>query len=840
MDALATAVAVLVAALAAYSLGHYLCALVFAVSAGRRRRALGDPPPDAVTVLIPALDEGPAAVHAIRSVLAQDHEGPVEAWLLVNGPSDSSMPYLRGAFEATVADDAELVELTRDPDRRAVVRFCGVDPKSAKIRAALEAVETPYVAILDCDHVAHRRWIGSALAHLAASRETRHPSRIIQGRRYPQSARRLFRLWDSLHQHVGCELLNAAFTRLGLTVFFTGTTAVMETALLRAHPPRDVITEDADLSYDLVLDGEVILSDPTWGSREALSPDLYSFLARRRRWANGHTQAFLRHLPRLLGARLPLLAKLQFLFHGAHYLVAIPVFVLHALIGLLVADGLPAHATGASLLCALGLAWAVTRGQGTRGVVHRALEIAVVWAWLAPAAILATNLVTAALLGDPARAALPLPAELAWLPGVALAAFLAPLALVLVGLLGFGQAGLGTVVALVLTYPVAFYLDMAGALLGALDRVAGRRRWRRVARADGDPDHPLDAPPVHDLAHSCAVGGDVDFAPEPTPRRRGARAAFALALAAVFGAGVIGPPTQALRIEDTDCRALTADGHPWITPADELDGWCTPAGHRPRLTMRSGTYRTTRRDPLTSVDPSFWTRGDATFPCNESHFHPDNVAPGPGGARLIVRREDHGGRRFTAGALETHDRPEAMVRYGRFEVEMRPADVSGVVSAFFLYRFDPWQEIDLEFVGNDTTRVLLNVYYNPGDDGDLYNYGHYGTPVSIDLGFDAADAVHRYAIEWDADEIRWFVDGHLIHARRGGEPTPIPHLPMRFYANAWITCSEALAGPLDEDRLPTEALVRSVSIARWDPLPATGLRALIGWSDPPRDAWMQP
>lgn len=154
----------------------------------------------------------------------------------------------------------------------------------------------------------------------------------------------------------------------------------------------------------------------------------------------------------------------------------------------------------------------------------------------------------------------------------------------------------------------------------------------------------------------------------------------------------------------------------------------------------------------------------------------------------------------------------------------------------------------MEFLGRDTTKILLNVYYNPGEEGDLYNYGFRGTPVVIDLGFDAADALHEYAIEWDSDEIRWFVDDRLIHRRVSGRPTPIPHLPMRFHANMWPTCSEELAGPLDVNALPVGAEFDSFTFSSWTPSPSRGVTSMISslfsdaepadWRD---DAeWVQP
>ena len=463
-------------ALVAYAAGHYLCALLF-ITAGKGREP-GEAPAEGVTVLIPARDEGRGAVQAIRSVLDQDHEGPVEVRLLVADEGDTALPFVREAFE--LGD--EWVGEPR-PNRRVRVQLLGVHGKAAKVRAAAETLDTPWVAILDADHVAHPEWLRSALGHIAQARSEGTPTRMIQSRRYPLAARGLYRFWDSLQQHVGCELLNVAFRRLGLSVFFTGTTAVMDTELLREHPLRDVLTEDIDFSYATFFAGELIIADPRYGSAEEVSPDLYSFLARRRRWSNGHTEAFFRHLPKLWRARLPILAKLQFLFHGVHYLIIVPVFVLHLMVGALFLETLPMRSVAASLVSAFFLANLLTRSQRTVGWLHRGLEVAVIFAWLAPAALIASNAVLAILTGEPGRAALPLDPSYRFVQPLALAAFAAPLVLLVVGLFRFRQLGPGTLFGLVATYPLAFYLDGAGALLGTLDAFIDRRRWRKVARA---------------------------------------------------------------------------------------------------------------------------------------------------------------------------------------------------------------------------------------------------------------------------------------------------------------------------------------------------------------------
>ena len=166
-------------------------------------------------------------------------------------------------------------------------------------------------------------------------------------------------------------------------------------------------------------------------------------------------------------------------------------------------------------------------------------------------------------------------------------------------------------------------------------------------------------------------------------------------------------------------------------------------------------------------------------------------------------------RKYTSASLTTREE----FLYGKFEVILKPNKSPGIVSAFFLHRNDPWQEIDFEFLGNDTSSFLTNVYYNPGTEGTNNNYGVRGTPIRVKLGFDASENFHKYRIEWDPNDIRWYVDDKLVLARSVWQPTPIPDMPMNFFVNAWPTKSEELAGILDEGNLPTKLTVKSVTIS---------------------------
>ena len=99
----------------------------------------------------------------------------------------------------------------------------------------------------------------------------------------------------------------------------------------------------------------------------------------------------------------------------------------------------------------------------------------------------------------------------------------------------------------------------------------------------------------------------------------------------------------------------------------------------------------------------------------------------------------------------------------------------GVVSSFFTYTGEsdnnPWDEIDIEVLGKDTTKVQFNYYTNSkGDHEFMY-----------DLGFDASEAFHTYGFDWQPDHITWYVDGKAVYTAYDN----IPKTPGKIMMNVW-------------------------------------------------------
>lgn len=252
-------------------------------------------------------------------------------------------------------------------------------------------------------------------------------------------------------------------------------------------------------------------------------------------------------------------------------------------------------------------------------------------------------------------------------------------------------------------------------------------------------------------------------------------------------------------------RDLRFDASPWIVSGPALGSGGLKVHSEARSVSRTTPIKWSSGEAL---DLGVWKLRDDTFPSNLTLFSPDNVAIERDQMDLVIRREDAVVRDFTAAAVASRD----CHRYGSFSAELKPAKGSGLITGLFLHRNGPRQEIDIEFLGRDTSTMLVNVFYNPGPESTKLEYGYRGTPTEVSLGFDAAEEFHRYEIDWQPEYIRWKIDGAVAYERQLWAPTPIPDSALEFNLNIWHSRSTEFAGKLDLGQLPASASVRSIAI----------------------------
>jgi endo-1,3-1,4-beta-glycanase ExoK len=173
---------------------------------------------------------------------------------------------------------------------------------------------------------------------------------------------------------------------------------------------------------------------------------------------------------------------------------------------------------------------------------------------------------------------------------------------------------------------------------------------------------------------------------------------------------------------------------------------------------------------------AFFYRSEYANP--DGHYGGDwtheNISQSVEGVDLRVRRQQSRSGPFTAGEMKTRK----AYGYGRYEAVMRPAKGSGLVSSFFTYTGEyegnPHDEIDIEFLGLDTSRIHFN----------YFRKGRTGESATFDLPFDASEADHLYAFEWTSEGITWYVDGEAYYRTPAGDQR-IPKTPGNVIFNIW-------------------------------------------------------
>lgn len=162
---------------------------------------------------------------------------------------------------------------------------------------------------------------------------------------------------------------------------------------------------------------------------------------------------------------------------------------------------------------------------------------------------------------------------------------------------------------------------------------------------------------------------------------------------------------------------------------------------------------------------SGWSNGDP-FNCTWSD---ENAVITDGTLKLTIDKIVDG--LYRGGEYRSYN----FYGYGLYEVNMKAISNPGVVSSFFTYtgpsEENPWDEIDIEILGKNSTQVQFN-YYTNGVGGHEYIH---------DLGFDSSEDFHTYAFLWEENKITWYVDGEEIYSATEN----LPVTPGRIMMNAW-------------------------------------------------------
>ena len=212
------------------------------------------------------------------------------------------------------------------------------------------------------------------------------------------------------------------------------------------------------------------------------------------------------------------------------------------------------------------------------------------------------------------------------------------------------------------------------------------------------------------------------------------------------------------------------------------------------------------------VDPASWQPqvGGHGWGNQELQYYTDSGdnarLDGAGNLQIVVRRSDpqlrdhrFGGCLYTSARLITKDR--VAFTYGLVQARIRLPQGRGIWPAFWMLGQDidevGWPgcgEIDvMEHFGRDPGLVHGTVH-GPGYAGAA------GVSSAHQAGADLAGGFHDYAVRWEPDRIRWYLDG-----RRYATVTPgdLGANPWVFDHDFYLLLNVAVGGTFSVDPDPT-------------------------------------
>ncbi|MHC1730857.1 MAG: family 16 glycosylhydrolase [Bacteroidales bacterium] len=204
-----------------------------------------------------------------------------------------------------------------------------------------------------------------------------------------------------------------------------------------------------------------------------------------------------------------------------------------------------------------------------------------------------------------------------------------------------------------------------------------------------------------------------------------------------------------------------------------------------------------------SLDTSKWTVliRETSKHGELQYYVPDEVYIENGYLRIRSRVRKYGSKAYTSGRLDTEGKFAPV--YGRFEIRAKLPGGQGLWPAHWLYPQErdwlmektmedavasgkerlipeerPWYtEIDImEFLGHEPGVLYGTMHYCDYDGTRRSTSGTWRSNVNYTKDF------HVYALEWEPDSIRWFIDGNRIHATANG----IPHTPHYIILNTAV------------------------------------------------------
>jgi hypothetical protein len=225
------------------------------------------------------------------------------------------------------------------------------------------------------------------------------------------------------------------------------------------------------------------------------------------------------------------------------------------------------------------------------------------------------------------------------------------------------------------------------------------------------------------------------------------------------------------------------------------------------------------------IDYSKWTHevGDYWYNGEIQSYtaRPYNSVIEKGNLVIIAREEQYGPNFYTSARLRSLSKAD--FRYGRMAARIKLPRGKGIWPAFWMlptYQlYGGWPnsgEIDIMEAINQMDRIYGTMHFSDAQHQRISSGGSYYLG-----GSSFADDFHVYAVEWEPNEIRWFVDDVMYFSETewssGSNPYPAP-FDEHFHFLLNVAIGGDWAGPPDETTVfPQRMLVDWVRVYQKTP-----------------------
>ncbi len=211
------------------------------------------------------------------------------------------------------------------------------------------------------------------------------------------------------------------------------------------------------------------------------------------------------------------------------------------------------------------------------------------------------------------------------------------------------------------------------------------------------------------------------------------------------------------------------------------------------------------------------------------YYREENASVADGLLTITARQESFGGYGYTSTRLRSINRVD--VAYGRIEASIKLPSTPGIWPAFWMLPtsspYGTWAasgEIDIMESVNFADRIYGTIHYGAPFPGNVQAGGQYAPGTDFSQGF------HTYSLEWDPNQMRWYVDGQLYRVidrdvwfSSAASGDPRAPFDREFHLLLNVAVGGNFPGnPNGASQFPQSMQVDWVRIYQLDPAPFTG------------------